>query len=141
MAPPAIVIPDNMCIRLIAKRTPRRIDQIRDLEKEMRELRHARNAETPGRYAWPDAATFFQTKNGRRVVMCKLDHDHAAPPGEKFGPDCKPVRALVDHTPMDIDQIVAWAMTGDGGKQYDLFEPAPRGGCMRWGICDLGTVR
>ncbi len=125
-------------IRIIAKRTPDRIDMIRDLEVEMRDLRRQRNEESPGRYAWPDAATFFQTKNGRRVVMCKLDHDHAVPPGEKFGPDCKPVRALVGSTPMDIDQIVAWARTGDGGKQYDLFDQPPRGGCVKWGLCDLG---
>lgn len=36
-----------------------------------------------------------------------------------------------------IDAVVAWARTDRGGKQLPLLAPAPRGGCMRWGICDL----
>ncbi len=36
-----------------------------------------------------------------------------------------------------IDAVVAWARTDHGGRQLPLFAPAPRGGCMRWGICDL----
>jgi len=36
-----------------------------------------------------------------------------------------------------IDAVVAWARTDHGGRQFPLFAPAPRGGCMRWGICDM----
>jgi 3'-phosphoadenosine 5'-phosphosulfate sulfotransferase (PAPS reductase)/FAD synthetase len=36
-----------------------------------------------------------------------------------------------------IDEVVQWARTDHGGRQLPLFAPAPRGGCMRWGICDL----
>lgn len=36
-----------------------------------------------------------------------------------------------------IDAVVAWARTDHGGKQLPLFAPPPRGGCMRWGICDM----
>lgn len=36
-----------------------------------------------------------------------------------------------------IDAVVTWARTEHGGRQLPLFAPAPRGGCMRWGICDL----
>lgn len=150
-------------IFLIAKHRPDRIDEIRDLEREMCELRSERNAITPGRYAWPNEATYFQTRNGRRKQLCREEHDDAvcrtcgvmrmktvpclgssdgehdfAPYHfEPFGPDCKPVRGLVDHTPMTIDQIVDWARTDDGGKQYQLFEPPPKGGCMKWGLCDI----
>ena len=161
-------------IALIAKHAPERIDEIRALEQEMVKLRNERNAITPGRYAWPDAATFFQTRNGRRKQLCRVEHadalcrycgcpadrtdengdtysktvpcdpsnpdpnTHPAPPYhfEPFGDDCKPVRGLVEHTPMNIDDIVAWARTDDGGKQYSLFEKPPQGGCMKWGLCE-----
>jgi 3'-phosphoadenosine 5'-phosphosulfate sulfotransferase (PAPS reductase)/FAD synthetase len=36
-----------------------------------------------------------------------------------------------------IDKVVEWAKTDYGGKQFSLFDEAPRGGCMRWGACDL----
>jgi 3'-phosphoadenosine 5'-phosphosulfate sulfotransferase (PAPS reductase)/FAD synthetase len=39
--------------------------------------------------------------------------------------------------PMTIDDIALWAKTSHGGRQFDLFGAAPRGGCMRWGMCDL----
>lgn len=39
--------------------------------------------------------------------------------------------------PVGIRAVVAWARTSRGGKQLPLLAPAPTGGCMRWGICDL----
>lgn len=41
--------------------------------------------------------------------------------------------------PVGIDEVVAWSRTARGGKQLPLLAPAPTGGCMRWGICDLPT--
>lgn len=41
--------------------------------------------------------------------------------------------------PVGIDAVVAWSRTERGGKQLPLLAPAPTGGCMRWGICDLPT--
>ena len=41
--------------------------------------------------------------------------------------------------PVGIDSVVAWSRTARGGKQLPLLAPAPTGGCMRWGICDLPT--
>lgn len=38
--------------------------------------------------------------------------------------------------PMRIDDVVAWARTDRGGRQLALLAPAPRGGCMRWGLCE-----
>lgn len=40
-----------------------------------------------------------------------------------------------------IDKVVAWARTDRGGRQFPLLAPAPTGGCMRWGICDLPTKK
>jgi 3'-phosphoadenosine 5'-phosphosulfate sulfotransferase (PAPS reductase)/FAD synthetase len=37
-----------------------------------------------------------------------------------------------------IDKVVEWAKTEHGGKQMPLFRPAPKGGCMRWGLCETG---
>jgi len=36
-----------------------------------------------------------------------------------------------------IDRVVEWARTNRGGRQLPLLAPPPKGGCMRWGICDL----
>lgn len=38
-----------------------------------------------------------------------------------------------------IDDVVKWSKTEHGGKQYPLFPPTPRGGCMRWGMCDVSS--
>lgn len=91
-------------IRLIADHSPERIDLIERLETEMRDLRVARNAVDPGRYAHPDDAAFFQTQR------------------QGFS---------------GIRKVVEWARTDYGGKQMQLLAPAPRGGCMKWGLCDL----
>lgn len=91
-------------IALIAEHSPGRIDEIRQLEVDMRKLRVLRNEERPGRYTHVDNAQFFQTRNQGIV---------------------------------GIDEVVAWARTDHGGRQLPLFAPPPRGGCMRWGICDM----
>jgi 3'-phosphoadenosine 5'-phosphosulfate sulfotransferase (PAPS reductase)/FAD synthetase len=36
-----------------------------------------------------------------------------------------------------IDKVVEWAKTDYGGKQFSLFDDPPRGGCMRWGVCEV----
>lgn len=35
-----------------------------------------------------------------------------------------------------IDEVVEWAKTDRGGKQYMLLDPSPDAGCMRWGLCE-----
>jgi hypothetical protein len=37
---------------------------------------------------------------------------------------------------MPIDDVVAWARTGKGGRQFQLIEAPAEQGCMRWGLCD-----
>jgi 3'-phosphoadenosine 5'-phosphosulfate sulfotransferase (PAPS reductase)/FAD synthetase len=39
-----------------------------------------------------------------------------------------------------IDKVVEWAKTEHGGKQYALFADPPKGGCMRWGVCDVPST-
>lgn len=93
-------------IRLLAERDPARIDEIRRLETLTTRLRAERNAETPGRYAHMQG-TFFQGG-----------------------------RAFSRNGFLPIDEAVAWARTERGGRQLPLLAPEPRGGCMRWGLCD-----
>lgn len=38
---------------------------------------------------------------------------------------------------MFIDRVVEWSQTSRGGRQLPLFQPRPRGGCMRWGLCEV----
>lgn len=91
-------------IRLIAEHSPERIDLIERLEQQMVDVRRARNAAQPGRYAHPEDASFFQTQR------------------QGFS---------------GIRKVVEWAKTDFGGKQMQIFAPAPTGGCMKWGLCDL----
>ena len=42
--------------------------------------------------------------------------------------------------PMNIRQIVEWSRTDHGGKSTPILAPAPRGGCMRWGLCETGPI-
>lgn len=94
-------------IRLLAKHSPERIEQIAALEREVEAERATRNAahtpteKRPVRYAH-ERATFFQTRKG------------------------------VD--PMDIHDIVAWSRTDRRG--LPVLAPQPTGGCMRWGLCE-----
>ena len=68
-------------IRLIAERSPSRIDEIRDLEAAVVELRRTRNIETPGRYAH-EVGTYFQGRAVRSgfvaidevVLWSRTDH-------------------------------------------------------------------
>lgn len=93
-------------IRLLAEHDPARIEEIRRLEELATSLRAARNAETPGRYTHAEG-TFFQGG-----------------------------RAFTREGYLPIDEAVAWARTERGGRQLPLLAPIPRGGCMRWGLCD-----
>lgn len=97
-------------IRLIADFDPERIDLIRDLEIEIGESRKQR-VESKGETFDPDShgglPFFFAPKidGSKKSIM----------------------------TP--IDEVVKWARTSRGGKQYEMLTD-DRHGCMRWGLCD-----
>ncbi len=93
-------------VRLVADHSPARIDEIRALEREIVELREARNVEQPGRYAHPEASFFQTTTPGRRSGF------------------------------VSIDEVVAWSRTSRGGRQLPLLAEPPSGGCFRWGLCE-----
>jgi 3'-phosphoadenosine 5'-phosphosulfate sulfotransferase (PAPS reductase)/FAD synthetase len=40
----------------------------------------------------------------------------------------------------NIDRVVEWSKTKRGGRQFEMFAPPQRdGGCVRWGMCDVGV--
>lgn len=93
-------------IRLISENSPERIDEIEALEAGALAERTRRNLEEPGRYT-EERATFFQTRQ----------------------------RGPLDPY-MGIREVVEWSETAHGGRQLHLLQPVPRGGCMRWGLCE-----
>lgn len=40
--------------------------------------------------------------------------------------------------PMGIDEVVVWSRTTRGGRQLQVLQEPPQGGCMRWGLCETG---
>jgi 3'-phosphoadenosine 5'-phosphosulfate sulfotransferase (PAPS reductase)/FAD synthetase len=58
-------------------------------------------------------------------------------------------RTYFQHGPtgdslMGIRDVVEWARTSRGGRQYPLFDPldnAATDGCMRWGMCETEPTR
>ncbi len=61
-------------IRLVAEHAPERIDLIRELEAECVTQRRERNLVKPGRYSYPDEASFFQSRenDGRLTNIDKV---------------------------------------------------------------------
>jgi 3'-phosphoadenosine 5'-phosphosulfate sulfotransferase (PAPS reductase)/FAD synthetase len=98
-------------IRLVADTDPARVGVLRLLEQRVAELCEQRNADT---YL---AATWFQHNSERQPEM--KDIGYAWP----------------------IDRVVEWSRTSRGGRQVELFAAPQRDtGCMRWGLCDVGTA-
>ena len=95
-------------IRAVAEADPWRIDEIRQLEKEVGDAMESsleakgQTLEELGR-ARPG---FFQSKEG-------------------------------DGKTWPIDKVVEWSKTSRGGKQFELFT-ADEPGCQMWGLCDMG---
>lgn len=55
-------------IRLLAEHAPQRVEQIRELESEVTEIRRARNEQEPGRYADACGGSYFQGSGRRGFV-------------------------------------------------------------------------
>ena len=96
-------------IKSVALTDPKRIDEIRALEKiveiKARE-RYAKKGETFESLGYTPP-TFFQSRNGT---------------GEQW----------------PIDKVVEWSKTSYGGKQMELFLPnEEERGCQMWGLCDV----
>lgn len=98
-------------IRMVARETPERIEEIRQLETDVADRASARYAaqgetfESKG-YHPP---TFFHTKKHRRPETNGM---------------------------VPIDDAVTWANNIRPGRETDEAFQAPFAGCLRWGMCD-----
>lgn len=104
-------------IRLIAETDPERIVRLRVLEDEV-EVAARKRAERDGREL-TNAPAWFQN------------------PVSRPGPDGKR-----DGSCWPIEQVVAWSRTAFRGPTQDKDEfllSSQMDGCMRWGLCDVGT--
>lgn len=107
-------------IRIMAELWPERVDEIATLEAEATAERARRN----------EAHKLAAIEAGKHDDTYKPRYAH--PVATFF--------QAVDRAkgePQGIHQIVEWSRTSHGGKQHVMFAPAPTGGCMRWGMCDL----
>lgn len=86
-------------IRMVADRTPDRIDLIEALEAEVAEAARAK---------------------GGRADYKKFFWGRFNAPGGDYS----------------IRNCVEWSRTSRGGRQFELFEPDPDAGCVRWGMCE-----
>ncbi len=98
-------------IALLASTDPARVDAIRGLEEEVTSAR--------------ELAMAAHVPTAKKPVKYK-----------------QPVATFFQgkggqYTP--IDRVVAWSRTSRGGRQLPLLAEPPKGGCMRWGLCDTPT--
>ena len=98
-------------IALIAEHAPARIEEIAEMERECTDLRVERNAE--------HVPTEKRPKRYAHAEATFFQTRHGV-------------------GPMNIESVVAWSRTTHGGRQLPLLAEPPRGGCMRWGLCDTG---
>jgi 3'-phosphoadenosine 5'-phosphosulfate sulfotransferase (PAPS reductase)/FAD synthetase len=103
-------------LAFLADNDPARIQAIRDLERDVQAAaaaRYAREGETfeSKGYTGP---TFFQA-SGRLRSEGK------------------------DGAMVPIDDVILWARTARGGRQFELFAPEREEGCVRWGLCETAT--
>lgn len=101
-------------ILFIAENDPARIEEIRRLEDEvsvLAEARYAAKGETFDSLGYSRPA-WFQAQGAMRS-------------------DGK------DGRNVPIDEVLLWAKTARGGRQFELFAATPSdAGCVRWGMCD-----
>lgn len=96
-------------IAAVAKTTPWRIDEIRQLEADVLAAKIKKKGDEWDPSQRSAIPTFFQPLEGG-------DRPSGVYP---------------------IDKAVDWALTGRGGKQRELFSSGEQG-CQMWGLCDMG---
>lgn len=151
-------------VRLLANSDPERVEMIAELEMCITELRRRRNAEMPfewlpcqctsprptGRYfVDDDEEERAEFEDDEQVAMRVSTCHECGGSGEVWA--SKPRYTWPEATfflgrqtgPLpvapSIHDVVAWSRTSRGGRQLQLLDNEPHGGCMRWGLCDVPT--
>lgn len=134
-------------IARVAADMPERIDRIEALEAEFTATRKDRNAahlaEARAKGTWfepwdevlppPDE----DEDEDEAVYTPRVIHHEFKPRYAHETATFFQSRDTKTMRPMGIRELADWAQTDRGGKQRVLFEPVPRGGCMRWGLCEV----
>jgi 3'-phosphoadenosine 5'-phosphosulfate sulfotransferase (PAPS reductase)/FAD synthetase len=132
-------------IRLWALHFPKRVDEVEALERECVDSRVERNAERPGRYAYPDDATYFQARavdhyENRLVDVNAAEREDALERGDVEATNALPVlmesRRVPVYAPMNVREIVAWSRTARGGGSASTDR-----GSAEWRLFPVGTMR
>jgi 3'-phosphoadenosine 5'-phosphosulfate sulfotransferase (PAPS reductase)/FAD synthetase len=97
-------------LRLLGEIDPGRVDTLRDLETEVAAACVARYS-ARGDVRKHGPPYFFQANGAQRSD------------------------AVSSGACVPIDQVMRWARTSHGGRQYELFHD-PSDGCVRWGMCE-----
>ena len=139
----------------LADNDPARIDEIRELERAVQAAAAARYAKLGKSFAelgYMDPC-FFQASGSLRsevvkclcvngvCVYCRRKPELLATCEHCHGTQrcAGGVDVVRDGRMVPIDEVIAWARTSRGGKQFEMFAAAGRdAGCVRWGLCDLG---
>lgn len=110
-------------LRTLAEVDPGRVDLIRSLEREAEVGSRERRA---GTRRGPPA--FFQS-----VLSVPVLDEYGDPVRDAAGSVVK------EHPCIPIDEVIKWARTSRGGRQFELFAPEREAGCVRWGLCETAT--
>lgn len=151
-------------VATVARLWPQRIDEIRALEAELtgafrqkveadEEVRAVLIAKAEDRVAfslttvaagpvawaaWKKGALTDEQRAAADVARSEVQSGRHAAAVQR---ECEALtRRTFFHGRSDtdgsIDEIVAWAQTTRGGRQFPLFDVTAQDGCMRWGLCD-----
>lgn len=102
-------------VRLVARLSPDRIDEIEALEHTLTSSAGTQRA-------------FFA-----RDVMIERD---VVVTDEVSGEQVTARMPVRTQVPTPIREYVDWSQTARGGKQLRLFESDEEPGCVRWGLCE-----
>lgn len=148
-------------IQLMARLYPQRVDEIAALEREMTGAFQERAAqEASARSRLRDKAadrvafTITKDKHGTKWTAWKR-RDLTPPEAETAASARDAIGAGIHADAVDdeaarmsrrtffhgrtdapIAEVVEWAQTDRGGRQFQLFDASAKDGCMRWGMCD-----
>jgi 3'-phosphoadenosine 5'-phosphosulfate sulfotransferase (PAPS reductase)/FAD synthetase len=114
-------------IRMVAEKTPGRIEDIRKLEADVKENateRYKAKGETFESLGYKPP-TFFILNQRQHDADGNVIRDEASG------------KAIKKRAMAPIDDVVDWSKTVRGGSQYALFTEVPaNSGCMKWGLCE-----
>lgn len=151
-------------VATVARLWPQRIDEIRALEAELTDAFRRKvkendseratliakaadrvafglTVEIAGHVAWASWKKGALTDGQQAAAVAARGEVEAGRHVDAVARECEALQRRTffhgrSDTDGSIDEIVAWAQTTRGGRQFPLFDVTAQDGCMRWGLCD-----